>query len=105
MKGTIKNLKTEIGEGLFVTIETKVSPGDWTFNIDNELIQVNQSLCVYFNHKVLGTVNHGWALKDGDEVTVLFDCTLKTDCKFPFCNGVCQGSESFYLPDYENRRY
>jgi hypothetical protein len=105
MKAIIKELSFEDKRKLFATIPESPKPGDWSFNEKKELVQTNQSTCVWFNTTVVGPVNEGVSVVDGEEVEILFLCAKRDKCQYPYCAGSCEGNKGFYIPEKESRGY
>lgn len=98
MEGKIK----QIGDIFYVLGVDNVGPGDLVINGD-DILQVNQSTCVFYNEKVIGTTKVN--VSDGDSVEIRFKCGKGKDCNYPFCNGSCGGNKDFYLLGIEERGY
>jgi len=105
MKALVRQLKVEDKEALFLVIHTTLQAGDWGVSEDGELVQVNQSTCIFHAQKVLGVANTAFNLKEGDFVDVRFRCDKLDKCAYPFCTGSCNGATNYYLPDFEPRGY
>lgn len=85
---------------------THVKPGGLTYNNKDILIEVNQSLCVWAEWKVLGAINQGLPVKDGEEITLVWDCKAEENCGYPFCGKACPGNKKkFRIQEYEKRNY
>lgn len=106
MEVIIRNLTDNIGtvKMYAVSIE-QLKPGDYGFNCDNEIVQVNQSTCIFHRNKVIGEVNQSLPLKDGQVVTILWKCKKEKNCQYPFCTNECEGNSGFYVQGYEDRGY
>ena len=89
----------------YVVARTQVSPGDLSFNGDNIICQVNQSTCIWFDYKVIGEVNSGVDVVDGEMVDIFFKCAARDKCNYPFCGSACPGNDGFYIPGREERGY
>lgn len=105
MKALVRKLKLEGKEALFLVLHTTLQAGDWGISEDGEVVQVNQSTCIFHAQKVLGTANPSFNLKDGDIVEIRFKCFYLDICQYPFCSGNCKGVKDYYLPDFETRGY
>jgi hypothetical protein len=106
MKATIKLLTDELGiQKFYATSKEKVNPGDFSFNGENQIVQANQSTCVWFTHKVIGLVNPSVKVEDGEEVLILFKCAKEKHCGYPFCGKECGGNSGFYVAGREDRGY
>lgn len=106
MEVTIKKLKDSSGTSkLYAVSQEQLKPGDLGFNIDNEIVQVDQSTCIFHQNKVIGEINQNLPLKDGDTVTILWKCKKESNCRYPFCTNECEGNSGFYVMGYEERGY
>lgn len=70
-------------------IKGKVEAGDNVLK-DGKLITVNQSTCVFFDSKIVGTLNKIHNYKEGEELELFWDC-IKEACGYPFCG--CEGKD------------
>lgn len=101
-KAIIKKLQVEGRWALFaVTSEEKIKPGDWVYNVDKEVFQCNQISCVYYKENVVGKINEGVPVEDGQEVEIRFRCAPE-DCNYPFCNP-CAGNTLFWIWNIQDR--
>lgn len=107
MQIVIKTLKNTSGQlrKYAVSKEEILKAGDFGYNNENEVVQVNQSTCIFHSEKVIGEINQELPLNDGDIATILFKCKNKSDCNYPFCSGSCEGNDGFYVSGYEERGY
>ena len=106
MEVIIKSLKDSKGKNkLYAVSPEQMKPGDFGFNVDNEIVQVNQSTCIFHKHKVIGEINQDLPLKDGDSATILWKCKKESNCRYPFCTNECEGNSGFYVMGYEERGY
>lgn len=91
-----------------VLMECTLKPGDLVIGKDDILFEVNQSTCVFYNRKVVATIPLGKGAKDGEKVTLVWDCIGGKDCQYPICG---QYVKCFGKPDnprvkeYEERNY
>lgn len=86
--------------------EVEVRPGDLVINGEGEIVQCNQSTCVWFTQKVVGKVNQGVKVVEGEEVTLAYDCLAAEKCGYPWCSGWCPGSNpQFRIQGKESRKY
>jgi len=77
-----------------VVINANVQPGDTCINDYDVLYTVNQTNYIYHDKKVLQSFNRADVrFKDGDAVTLVYDCKAGDKCNFPFCGNACPGSE------------
>lgn len=106
MEVTIKILKDSSGiEKMYAVSNEYLKPGDYGFNEENEIVQVNQSTCIFHTKKVIGEINQNLPLNDGDVVNILWKCKKENNCSYPFCNSQCKGNSGFYIEGYEKRGY
>lgn len=107
MKATIKFLFTELNPVpiAYATVKDFVKPGDFVPSA-GEVVQVNQSTCFFFESKIVGKVNKGVDVKEGEEVELVFDCKAEERCSYPFCGKACPGSKTqFRIFGKEDRKY
>ncbi|MGB0881869.1 MAG: hypothetical protein ACPGSO_02870 [Vicingaceae bacterium] len=73
----------------YAEIEANVKPGDWIAK-DGELMQVNQSTCIFFDAKIVSSLPFDYDYSEGDELDLFWDCR-KEPCDYPFCG--CSGDD------------
>ncbi len=84
----------------------KVLPGSTVINNDGVLYECNQSTCINFDEKVIGSINPVLPVSEGEKITLVYDCKAEENCSYPFCGNKCPGSkESFRVAEYEKRPY
>ena len=81
-------------------VKAKVVGGDLVVS-DGIVIEVNQSNCINFDEKVMGTLNITLNYKEGDELDLRWDC-IKEPCEYPFCK--CKGSDRVMRDDIKDKR-
>lgn len=93
-----------IKDTAYATVKEKVNPGDFVIN-NGELLQVNQSTCIFYDYKVEGPINPAVSVSEGEKIEILYKCALEDKCNYPFCAGICKGNKGFWVMGKENRGY